>query len=294
MQQTFIGRSFLTITILAIPAISSASPLVEISVLGRVAGSGASYSSTVPVVPGQTVEYQVWAKMAPIGTYNSNNYSLIGSQGGGSGQTINSLTASTGIQAGDGIQSMFLDVYQNPADPIQVNISPVRLNDDPTPMANDTWASLVLFSGTGKPRANGYQDLQHIRPIHNPGIRTAVDPEVVFTGSFDIPSDAAGPISFVRVRWSTDLSSSGNVRVNGTDSFAIVGHHSAAPDPTIYPGTEFGPDPIVGFTQATALNSPDDIHSANLGLMIVPEPTTLSLLGIASLGLLARRRVPRK
>ena len=47
-----------------------------------------------------------------------------------------------------------------------------------------------------KPRANGYADIIGIRPIHNPGVRTAVDREVIFTGSFEVPQAAAGPISF--------------------------------------------------------------------------------------------------
>src|SRR5690242_20552531 len=100
-----------------------ADPLVQLFLLGRAAGSSDPFSRTVAVAPGQTVEYEVIGQMAPIGTSNTNGYTH-------TPHTITSLTAST-LTSGDGIQSLVLDLFQLPTDPIQVDISPVQLNTDP-------------------------------------------------------------------------------------------------------------------------------------------------------------------
>src|SRR5438045_3698342 len=93
---------------LLVSSIVSASPLINLSVLGRVAESGNEFFKIVAVLPGDTVEYEVRAQMAPIGTSNTQ---LTGN--GPVTQTINSLMRGTGVQAGDGIQSLKLDIYQD-------------------------------------------------------------------------------------------------------------------------------------------------------------------------------------
>src|SRR3954470_18096260 len=102
----------LSVAALTVSSAAWASPFINLSVKGRVAGSGGDFTKLVSVLPGDTVEYQVWAQMAPIGTSNTQ---------GTTTRTISSLTATTATVVADGIQSLKLDVYQASTDAVQVN-----------------------------------------------------------------------------------------------------------------------------------------------------------------------------
>src|SRR5439155_26674350 len=76
-----------------------------------------------------------------------------------------------------GSNSMYLDLFQNANDPIQIDLSPGVLNTDPTPQPNDSWAA-GLGSGGGVPIVRGstpFHVLTGICPVHSPGVYSGVD-----------------------------------------------------------------------------------------------------------------------
>src|SRR5262245_60027099 len=77
---------------------AGASPLVTISLLGRVTGSGNPFSSHVGTIvsPGESIDFELVVKMAPIGTTNTQ---------GANTRTITSLTLGV-----DGLNSTKHDI----------------------------------------------------------------------------------------------------------------------------------------------------------------------------------------
>jgi hypothetical protein len=214
-------------------------PLVYLYLVGRQAGSVASFSRSVQVVPGDTVEYQVLFQMAPLGTSNTQYTS-------GGIPTTRTLQYWKAARAGG--NSMSLDLFQNPNDPVQIDLHPATLNEDPSPQLNDSWAS-----GTGAnagrlvSRAGSqFNDLIGIRPIHAPGVFTGVDVnnssylEVVLSGTFTIPQAVSGEGSMVRLRWgTTNTLTSGGFAINGNEpdfflnSFGVSSNSERSSDPYI-------------------------------------------------------------
>ncbi len=164
--------------------------------------------------------------------------------------TITSLTAGP-----DGAQSVRLDAFELVSDQIQVNIT----NNE---TFQNGWNSIVDFSaGQNVPRGNGNTDVTGIRPGKASGVFGAINPEVIMTGAMNVTATGTGADSLVRVRWS---SGSGGMHVNGNG----LGRFPSLT-------TENGTAPLISYAPLT---------------LVAPEPGSLSLLSLAGLGLLARRR----
>jgi hypothetical protein len=176
--------------------------------------------------------------------------------------TINSL-------ANSGLQSLTLAVTQAPSDTITVDLNTPP--DVATGLRNGWGLGIGASTGLLKPRTpGGLDDLRHIRPIRATGTFSAVDPEVMFEGgSFTVTAAPAGGMGILLPTWSetpTGAGGTGALRVNGAGSVFI-----STADQT-------SADPPIGFT--------------GLSLVAIPEPSTIALVGMGLVGLvaLARRR----
>ncbi len=228
--------------VLTVCASLQAANLATISMEGRPAGSSGPWLTSMQVAPGDVIEYRLVADMAPVGTTNGS-------------LTINSL-------ANSGLQALSLAITQNPSDGIQVDFN------DPIPAAQalrNGWGDGTGASpGALAPRTpGGLDNLNAIRPIHSPGVFSAVDPEVILQGSTFTVTTATGGTGTVTPTWGTG---SGALRINGTGQSFITA------------AVQNGADPLVGF--------------APLTLAAIPEPSTIALVGMGVLGLVAvaRRR----
>jgi len=227
---------------------ASAEPLVYVSVLGRVAGSGADYSSSVAVQAGNTLQYQLWAEIAQVGAHNSTS----------PGFTITSLTPAV-----DGISSLKFNLGEATNQPIQVDFA------SSVTLTGGWQAGLGAEGGTVTARGINTHDLMNIRPIQGIGGFVGVTatntpaPLLVATGTALVTTLGTGGDSVVRASYLLPASIDTNIvlgaRFNGGANWM---------------GATGDADPILGF------------H----GLLLTPEPATLSLLAVGGLVAAWRRR----
>jgi hypothetical protein len=210
---------------------------------------------------------QAWSSNLTVAPNDVIEYRLRADLGDvGATNTQGATTYTINSTANSGFQSLSLQVRQDAAAPIQVNFRPPL--SDPNGLASfrNGWADGTGASaGTPTPRAGGTNnDLTAIRPVHASGVFSGVDAEDVVTGStFQVMSAPAGASSVLSPSWGTV---SGALRINGAGQIFITSN------------IQGGADPIVGFSGLT--------------LQGVPEPSTIALIGMGLLGLVAvaRRR----
>lgn len=185
----------------------------------------------------------------------------------GASNTQGSTTRTITSTANSGFNSLSLQITQQASAPIQVDFRPVL--SDPSNLASlrNGWAGGAGASaGTLTPRAAGSpnDNITAIRPVQGPGVFVGVDPSEVVSGStFEVTAAPAGATTVLSPSWGTV---SGGLRINGAGSAFIL------------PAEQGGNDPMIGFRGLT--------------LTAVPEPSTIALVGMGLLGLVAvaRRR----
>jgi len=170
---------------------------------------------------------------------------------GATSRTITSLTAGT-----DGVNSLKFDIFQIAADQIQSNFTTTTTLGTGWGDGSGASAGALTLRAT-----TVNNDLLGIRPIQGTGVFVGVNPSVASSSTFLAPSLGDSSNSLVRMRWAS--AGSGSVKINGASALIVTA------------STEAGTDPFFGYQPLT--------------LTSVPEPTSLSMLGLASLGLLARR-----
>jgi hypothetical protein len=119
-------------------------------------------------------------------------------------------------------------------------------------------------SGFSTGTVNG-STLTDVRPIQSPGVFVgSTSPSVILTGSFTAGNFSGFSTETLSGSWATTGTTSGAFKINGGTNKIIT------------TTTEGSTDPFVGFSTLT-LATP------------TPEPGSIALAGLASLGLLSRR-----
>jgi hypothetical protein len=246
--------------VLAVAEMASADPLVYVSVLGRVQGAGTDYENSVAVHAGDTLEYQLWVKMAALGA--TNTAGTIGVPGGGVTSTTTAL-----VPGMDGVNLMQFNVGESASQPIQIDFSsPVTLAES---WMGDHVHNLGWSPGTVTARSDSAHDIMNIRPMQAPGIFVGVlatdTPAAVLvaSGTALVTAMGSGGASTVYAsdRLPTAISNfySSLISINN-EGLAIIGSRTDT-------------DPVMGFQNLT----------------LTPEPATLSLLLVGGAAALARR-----
>lgn len=259
--------------------IASASPLVNVFMTGKDITQGQAAFTTAPiqVQTGDTIVYQVLTFLAPTGTTNA----LLGA-----------TPYSIKVNNQDGINSLSVNAFELTSQQIQVdfkNAVPQQVivkssSGSPTSTTTVPGEGIVLLtatvnwkSGTGAngghlgARGNGNNDIVFIRPVAPAGtfrgLTSTQAASVIGTGLFVVTGLGDGSASTVGLKYTP------STQGGGAGAFTVNNHTTILQWSDT---TENGADPIEAFNSLT--------------LTTIPEPGTLSMLGLAAAGLLVRRK----
>jgi len=259
---------------------SIAAPFMTVKLLGRVTGSGASFTSSVNLTStAQTVDYEVQFTLAPEGTTNPfADHTTIGDW----------VTSVPAPDAGDpvspdptsGASAIRFSLSQTSG-------SPPKANFNQTAAANTTnngaWNNNSgVSNGTPTARGDGALDLIGVTLIRASGTFDGIDASgnpapVLVTNptnsksKFQVQGTGSGVV---------DVGTKGLV---GTDLFLGLRWLDAQ-------GADVNTTVNVTQQQASAAAGNPIVAFQGLTVNVAPEPTGLALLGVAGLGLIRRRK----
>jgi len=229
---------------------ASAQPLVSVFIQGNTNG-GSNYTSSLAVLPGQTVFYEVLEQIAAPGSSNSNGYN------GPPAIVLGTQTSA------DGVNSMSLNLTDTAGATLA------------QPALASSWQSGTGFTaGT----ASG-NTVSGVFGIQSPGTFVGgTSPSVILTGSFTAGSAKSDTLA-ASFDYTINDFAGFEVTETGSPSQLLLSASDQTENLASATANDDLPfDPEIGFTPLTLTASS------------TPEPASGALAGLAAIGLLLRRR----
>jgi len=247
--------------LLGIAGEAMASPLINLAVLGRKAGTADAFSGSLQLAnlaAGDRIEYEVVAYFSDPGTQNL--------------QGATTRTVPNPKLASDGLNGLKFHIYEDP--------SGTQLSLDSAPTFGTGWGLGVGAStGTATARSTGGMDLLNVRPVQSSGVfvggtSSSAAPVLVLSG-LTAPISAKAGAGALKVGFTAPADIS-------TSTAASFRNNSTAVSATLT--TEKGTDPMVGLFGLSLVDAAPPGGTAGVGSAATNAATSPAVVSIAGSG----------